>query len=176
MARYHEIEASFWEDLQEYTVEEKILFIYAFSNASTRDSGLYKITIPTILLNTGLTREGFEGALKGLTGKLFYDYENKVMFVAGKLKRRLAGLPRNSNVIKAIHHDLDAFKASSLVTVFKEKYREILKGLGSPPLPLPLPLPKKGVVRGKQKKAKWEDPPLEFQALVKRLAEGKSVK
>lgn len=138
MARYHSIDVSIWEWLQGRKKEEKLLYIYAFSNPLTRDSGLYRIGIDTILLNTGLNRRGFEGALKGLVGDLKYDFDNRIMFVVNKLKRRLSGIERNTNLIKSVYHDLEAFKNSPLIPVFKEKYSIFLKGLVSPSLPIPI--------------------------------------
>lgn len=141
MARYHEIEASIWSDMEDFSKNAKILYIYAFSNSSVRDSGLYKIGEKNILLDTGLSKRDFEGALKELYPKVAYDKENKVMFVSGKLKRRLSGLVNNRNVIKSIQHDLDAFSGSFVTSLFIKKYEGALEGLGSLSLPLPLPLP-----------------------------------
>lgn len=141
MARYHDIDASIWEELEDNSPSEKLLYIYAFSNPLVRDSGLYRIGDKTILSQTGLSRSSFEGALKGLAPKIAYDQEQKVMFVAGKFKRRLSGLKNNKNMIKAVQHDLDAFKDSFVTALFINKYEGALKGLGSLSLPLPLPLP-----------------------------------
>ena len=145
MARYHEIEVSIWEDLQGTTKDQKILYIYSFSNSLTRDSGMYKIGMDTIKLGTGLTETEIKEALKGLAPKIVYDFDNKVMYVAGKFKRRLSGLHGNKNMRKAVEHDLGTFKDSFVSALFCKKYEGAFKGLGSPPLPLPLPLPKEEV-------------------------------
>lgn len=141
MSRYSEIENNIWEELQNFSKNAKILYIFAFSNPSVRDSGMYVISTKTVCLNTGLTETAFRNALKELEPKLYYDFDNKIMFVSGKLKRRLAGLKNNKNVIKAINHDLAVFKESFVSLLFCKKYEGALKGLGSPSLHLPLPLP-----------------------------------
>jgi hypothetical protein len=156
MARFHDIEASIWEDLQGTTKDEKILYIYAFSNPLTRDSGLYKIGLDTIKVGTGLREKEIKMALEGLNPKVVYDFEQKVMFVAGKLKRRLSGLHSNRNIKLSIEHDLEAFKGSFVTSLFINKYEGALEGLKrpsiSPPLPLPLPLnTTKGVIGGEEK-------------------------
>lgn len=142
MARYSEIENSIWEELQDHSKDAKILYIYAFSNPSVRDSGLYSIGLKTIFLNTGLNIKNFEKALKELEPKLYYDFEQKVMFVSGRLKRRLSGLVNNKNIIKSIQHDLTVFSASFVTSLFTKKYEGALRevGLTLPTLSLPLPL------------------------------------
>ena len=150
MSRYHQIDSSIWEVLQEHTMQEKILYIYAFSNTSTRDSGLYVISKATLLLNLQFTEEELDKGLKGLKGLVYYDYENKVMFIPGKLKRRIDTIDKNINLLKSIVSDLDTCKKSELCAVFNERYGNSLplRGLrgskrGPLPIPLPLPVPKK---------------------------------
>ena len=140
MARYHDIDTSIWEELKPFSRDEKLLYVYSFSNPLVRDSGLYKISAETIRFYTGLSDKKLKECLDRLHPKLVYDFENQVMFVAGKFKRRLSGLKANKNLIKALEHDLEVFKASFVSLLFIKKYEGALKGLLSLSLPLPLPL------------------------------------
>lgn len=148
MARYSDIDTSIWEDLQGYSKNAKLLYIYVFSNSLCRDSGLYKISLETILLHTKLKESEFDKTVIELNSKIAYDKDKKVMFVAGKLKRRLSGLKANPNLIKAIQHDLEVFSDSYVTSLFCNKYEGALREIKlTLSLPLPLPLLKEESVR-----------------------------
>lgn len=129
MARYSDIDNFIWEDLQGYSKDAKLLYIYSFSNPSTRASGLYKIGLQTILLNTGLSEKQFHKTLEELKPKLYYDQKERVMFVAGKLKRHLSGLRNNKNLLAGIKSDIRDCSSSFVSVLFIKKYEGALKGL-----------------------------------------------
>lgn len=141
MPRYAQIESSIWEDLEDVSSKAKLLYVYCCSNPNVRDSGMYRLGMTTISSKTGLNKKEFSSCLKELRPKIDYDFENKIMFVAGMFKRRLKGLQSNKNIISALQHDLDEFSSSSVSSLFINKYEGALKGLESLSLPLPLPLP-----------------------------------
>jgi len=171
MARYSDIDNSIWEDLQECSKNAKLLYIYAFSNSACRESGLYKISLPTILLHTKLKEVEFDKACIELNSKIAYDKDKKIMFISGKLKRRLSGLKTNINLIKSIEYDFAICGDSFVTRLFLNKYEGALEGLieplarGSIPLPLPLHIDK-GVVKGEKKLEK--DKYLDFVLLTKK--------
>ena len=132
MARYVDIDTSIWEDLQDFSKDAKLLYIYSFSNQAVRASGLYTISVRTILLNTGLTEKQFRGCLKELNGKLHYDFEHRAMFVPGKFKRHLSGLKNNHSVLKGVMSDLLALKKSFVSSLFVKKYWGAIGGPAAP--------------------------------------------
>jgi hypothetical protein len=138
MAKFHDIDSDIWEELLEYSPNQKLVYIYLFSNPLCRPSGLYTIKTQTIKHHTG---QG-EKELKTLCGKLIdYDFETSEVFVRGKLKRILSGFKNNENMKKAVKSDFDSLSSVFVKHSFYRKYEGALEGLASPPLPLPLPLP-----------------------------------
>jgi len=122
VARYANIDIGIWEDLQDFSKDSKLLYIFSFSNQSSRASGLYTIAPRTIYLNTGLNEKQFMTSLEELNGKLFYDFKTKTMFVPGKLKRHLSGLKNNKTVLKGVLADLEASRNSFVSALFVKKY------------------------------------------------------
>lgn len=154
MARYGQVENSIWEDLEDYSLKAKLLYVYCFTNPNVRDSGMYRIGLTTITSKTGLTNKEFKKHLNELKPKIDYDFDNKIMFIAGMLKRRLSGLKNNKNLISSIQHDLNEFSQSFVSSLFIKKYEGALKGLSSLSLPLPLPLPLNNKEEVEEKKPK----------------------
>ena len=149
MARYHEIEASFWDDpeIQELTKEQKLLYVYLFSNPLCRPSGLYRISLKTADFHLGLGR-GFEEAWKGLqNGKplILYDEKMKLIWVIGKLKRFIKSLDDKNPIKKSVDRDIEEFKDSTIIPYFLKKYERVykapLEGLGRVDIPIPIPIP-----------------------------------
>lgn len=150
MARYHQIDVEAWEDLVQFeSPGPKLVFVYLFSNAACRPSGLYKILPQTIHYHTGTTLED----LKALCGKFIeYDFETNEVFVRGKFKRVLSGFKNNEKMRSAILADYKGLRSPLLSSLFFNKYKEALKGLCDPPLHLHLHLPKKEEEREKEEK------------------------
>lgn len=65
MANYRQIHTQIWRDdwFSELTTDEKLLFIYLFSNDSSSLTGLYKISLRVIAFETGLSTEFVRDAL-----------------------------------------------------------------------------------------------------------------
>jgi len=145
MARYNEIEASFWDDpdLQDRPALQKLLYIYLFSNAICRPSGLYRISFKTIEFHLGLGR-GFEGAWKGLQGGkplIMYDPALNLVWVIGKLKRYIKSLDEKNPIKKSVDHDVAEFSKSSLMPYFLKKYEGAYKPLPGVHIPITTPIP-----------------------------------
>lgn len=140
MAKYNTIDSEIWEDLLDFSSLQKLVYVYLFSNASCRPSGLYKINVKTIELHTGVPEIEF----KSIIGKLVeYDYQTQELWVRGKMKRILIGFAANTKMRKSVEADYKGLKSPLIKEAFYRKYEEALKGLVSPPLPLPLALPLK---------------------------------
>lgn len=126
MAKYHDIDCELWEDLLETSPEQKLLYIFLFSNSSCRPSGIYKIKFKTMNYYTDCSKETVES----MCGKLIeYDWETGEIWVKGKLKRFLSGLRSNMNVQKSVMSDLSTIKSEVIKSLFLKKYEGALKGL-----------------------------------------------
>lgn len=137
MARYHDIDAEIWEDLLDYSRDQKLLYIYLFSNSLCRPSGLFMIRLKTIKHHTDCSEE----VIKSLCAKLIeYDFDTQEVFVRGKLKRFLSGFHNNDKVRKSVKFDYENLNSVDLKRSFYKKYEGALKGLVSPPLTLTLGL------------------------------------
>jgi len=146
MARFANFETSFWddEDIQDLTPAEKLIYIWTFTNPNCRPSGIYKISIKTVMFHTGLPKKIFEGAWKGLKDRgkplIYYDSDNKIIWVIGKFKQILAGFKGNKNMISSVKHDIEEFRNSFVSSLFIKKYEGALEGLISLHIPIPIPL------------------------------------
>lgn len=152
MAKYHQIDVETWEDLLEFeSAGAKALYIFLFSNAFCRPSGLYKIKLKTMFSYTSATLED----LKALCGKLIeYDFETNEVFVRGKMKRVFSGLKNNVKMKLSILSDYKGLRSPFLSRSFYNKYEGAWKGLGSPPIPLPMYLGLKEVEEHEEEKQK----------------------
>ena len=174
MARFHEIEASLWEELIGYDPNQKLLYIYLFSNPLCRPSGIYTINPITIKTYSGQSEE----VLKSICGKLVeYDFKTFEVFVRGKFKRLIGGFKDNANMRKAVLFDFEHTQSNFIRRCFSLKYKEALKGLKSPPLQEHLPVQehKEGVKGGEKKPRAWSKPPKQFKDLIRKLSMEKSV-
>lgn len=154
MARYHEIEASIWDDpdLQSKPKDQKLLYIYLFSNPLCRPSGLYRITLKTIDFHLGLGR-ALQGAWEGLQdGKplIMYDEKLSLLWVVGKLKRYIKSLDDNNPIKRSVDRDIEEYKSSSLIGYFLKKYEGAYKPLPGVDIPIPKDIPIKGGPGGRK--------------------------
>lgn len=147
MSGYRPFYKKIWNDpdFQEVQPSDKLLFIYFFTNNETNESGIYPLTPKTTSRETGLPQEEVEQRFaKGLTtvdqwlangsptvGKrftngciknIFYDPENKLIFVKNLKKYNMGG--RNDLVFKAIANEYNSYKHSRLWELFFEFYPE----------------------------------------------------
>lgn len=76
MAGYRQIHTQIWRDdwFGELSADEKLLFIYLFSNESSSFTGLYKISLRVMAFETGLAQEFIEETLSKFeeNGKAVY--------------------------------------------------------------------------------------------------------
>ena len=123
-AGYRQIHPEIWDDpfILDLTPDEKLLFIYMFSNARTSLCGLYEISIKQIMFHTGLeeqciisTIEKFEQA-----GKIIN--ENHIYFVVNQFKRHFSRSPK---VIARINIDIEAIHDCKPKEVCIQKYEEL---------------------------------------------------
>lgn len=152
MANYRQIHVSIWKDCWFLDLEpqEKLLFIYLFSNSETSMAGIYKIPFKVICFETGLSGEFVQTAIDSFTedGKMMY--EDGVIWIKNMMKFHSSKSPK---VQTRIDNDLKNIpncnvKIQYLYTIdtgsYKEEEEDIeedkdkdvdKKKRGKPPLP-----------------------------------------
>jgi DnaD/phage-associated family protein len=109
MANFRQIHVSIWKDAWFLDLEpdEKLLFVYLFSNESTSLSGIYRLARKVMHFETGLTKERASEILDKFqeAGKVYYQgdivwivnmrkyHETKSSKVATRIKKDLELIP-----------------------------------------------------------------------------------
>ena len=85
---YRNIDTSVWKDdwFLDLQPDEKLLFIYLFSNENTLLTGLYKISLRVIEFETGLSREFIATSIDKFTQAKKVFYENGIIWVVNLRK------------------------------------------------------------------------------------------
>ena len=119
MANYRQIHVSLWKDewFLDLSPEEKLLFIYLFSNESTSLAGIYKLAIKVICFETGLDIDFVHNALDKFTkqGKVYY--ENGVVWVVNMRRYHETS---SSKVQTRIKNDIDEIPDCPLKIAYLE--------------------------------------------------------
>jgi hypothetical protein len=127
MAKYRQVQTSFWKDgfTIELTPEEKFFFLYLMTNDQTTQCGIYELPKRIIEMDTGYNRETVEKLLKRFDeyGKIKYNEENKEIFIINWAKHNWINSPK---VIKCIESELKKVKTKTFI----HQYLERLKGYG----------------------------------------------
>ena len=88
MADYRQIHTKIWKDtwFLQLPAEDKLLFIYLFSNESTSVAGIYELPVMAMAFETGLSIEYVTEALERFreAGKVYY--ENGIVWVVNLRK------------------------------------------------------------------------------------------
>lgn len=106
MANYRQIHVSIWKDewFLELQPDEKLLFIYLFSNSETNMAGIYKIAFPVICFETCLSGE----RVREILGK--FENDKKIMYADGVMwvkKMRKYHQSKSPKVEVGILNDLE---------------------------------------------------------------------
>lgn len=93
MANYRQIHVSIWKDTWFLDLEpdEKLLFIYLFSNENTSLSGLYKIAMRVIAFETGLSEKFVKDTLDKFAEQSKVLYEGDIVWVKNLRKYNRGG-------------------------------------------------------------------------------------
>jgi len=120
MARYRQFLCAFWDDpdVEDYTSNQKLVFVCLFTNKNTTESGIYPITPKRISQLTGLKKNTVESVLKKLKN-IIYDWDNRCVFVVNFLRHNRRGNPEL--IIKSIINDIETIK-TPLWNEFKKEY------------------------------------------------------
>lgn len=88
MADYRQIHTKIWKDgwFIELSDQEKLLFIYLFSNERASIAGLYELALRVICFETGLDKRTVEAALAKFSKAGKAHYENGIVWVVNLRK------------------------------------------------------------------------------------------
>jgi len=115
MANYRPILVQIWKDpdFQEFTISEKLIFIYLFTNESVSESGVYRLTFKTIKNITDVPIPTIERAItETFKKRIVYDQENSIIWVKNFLRYNGHGKP--TLLIRSILNDYKASKKSNV--------------------------------------------------------------
>lgn len=110
-----------WTDpwFRTLNLDEKLLFIYLWTNSHKNVSGIYALDFPTMAFETGIEHEGIEPALVALYPKIRYDHDRNMVWVinhvkhqflkSGKLSPKIAVSIRKNLAAIAPHPFVDQF-------------------------------------------------------------------
>ena len=148
MARYRSILTKIWKDekFQNFSKDDKYLFLYLLSNEQTSESGVYHITPKTIFQETDLPIEvAIKGLKSGLQGAIEYDGKENLVWVVNFLKYQQN---RSPNMIISIRNDIKLCMNKSFIKQhFIKHYNIILDDINlnlktDKPIPTPLLKPR----------------------------------
>ena len=126
-AGYRQIHPEIWDDpfILDLEPDEKLLFIYMFSNARSSLCGLYEISIKQIVFQTGLEEKRIIDTIKKFedAGKIIS--ENNIYFVVNQFKRHFSRSPK---VITRVNTDIESICDCKPKTICIQKYEELYKG------------------------------------------------
>jgi hypothetical protein len=124
MSYFRQIHTSIWkdEDFLEFTPEEKLLFVYFFSNESTTLSGLYKIPLRVIAFETNLPMDFIKTTLKKFEKLEKIFYRDGMVFVKNFQRYNKGG----DTVAKAIHTEIENTQDCELKDIYLRYYSKII--------------------------------------------------
>jgi hypothetical protein len=134
MADYRQIHVTTWDDdwFCQLNSDEKVVFIWLFSNRRANVSGLYEFTEFICSRETGIELNSVHEAIKKLQNDKKIFIENGWVWVKNLRKYNDSKSP---NTIKSINNDLEKLPDMQL----KRDYIAYYKELEAPSKPLPAP-------------------------------------
>lgn len=122
MANFRQIHVSIWKDswFCELSPDEKLLFIYLFSNESTSLSGIYKITKKFISFETGINRKRVDEILVKFEADNKVFYEGDTVWVVNMPKYHAT---KSAKVQKRIYEDFLLIPDSEIKNKYIGYYR-----------------------------------------------------
>lgn len=124
MADYRYFKCKFWADpyIQDLLPEQKLLYIYLFTNEHGNQAGMYPITLRTIVFESGIESENIETILAKFKRDGKCIYEKGIIWVKNFVRHQANRSPK---VRKRIATDLEELNNSNLIGQFL-KYNDTL--------------------------------------------------
>jgi len=102
MSKYKPLYSNLWNDpdFENFTVEQKLIFIFPITNSGVEKSGIYKITVKQISFYTDTQKEVINEFINKLInlGKIKYDFENGIIFIKNVFKFQ-KGMIKNKKIM-----------------------------------------------------------------------------
>ena len=94
MARYRPVHVKIWSDphFEEYSKNQKLIFLYLITNEHTTESGIYPITLKTISQRTDIPTAEVEKAFSSFKN-ISYEMETGCVFIHNFLRYNGGGRP-----------------------------------------------------------------------------------
>ncbi len=130
MAKVRPILIQIWNDpdFQEYNIQEKLVFIFIFTNDLASESGVYQLTYKDVFDKTGVSKKEVKEIItKSFLEKAIYDPTNSFIWVKNFLKHKCVGNP--CNVIQSILNDYKATKRSPVWDGYWEYNGDLIEEL-----------------------------------------------
>ena len=110
-----------WSDpwFEELPPNDKLLFIYLWTNNHCTPCGMYHITTSRIANETGLQKKQVEGSISNLHPKVLYDPEHHLVFVRSFVRRQR----RSGTFLVAISRALEKLRPHRFLLDFYEEYQ-----------------------------------------------------
>lgn len=124
MAKYRPILCGFWDDpdIEAFTPEEKLVYLFLFSNRATTESGIYSISDKFISERTGVSNSKINTILNTLKNKYKkITRDGNVIFIHGFLNRNYKGRPEFLE--KSILQDMQNHPSLLIWSKFCEIYK-----------------------------------------------------
>ncbi len=131
MARSRPILIQIWNDpdFQEYNIQEKLVFIFIFTNEIATQSGVYQLTFKDVFDKTGVSKnDSKEIIIKSFQKKVVYDQRNSIIWVKNYLRHNCIN-KNPCNVIRSILIDYKATKRSSAWKGYWEYNGDLIESL-----------------------------------------------
>lgn len=95
MARYRPIHVKIWSDpdFENYTKDQKLIFLYLITNEHTTESGIYPVTPKTISQRTDIQMAAVEKAFQVGFKNVTYDQETGCVFIHNFIRYKSGGRP-----------------------------------------------------------------------------------
>jgi len=151
MARSRAILIQIWNDphFQEYTITEKLVFLFLFTNEKATQSGVYQLTYKDIFDKTGVSKSDVKEIITNHK-KIVYDPKNHIIWVKNYLKHNSVN-KNPCNVVSAVVNDYKTTKRSpvwdgywehngNLIEELIKKSASLQKKLADGKIVLPKPL------------------------------------
>lgn len=107
---YRMFDTTTWSDpwFESLSVKAKLLFIYLWTNESCNQAGMYRLNPKIMEIQSGINNT----ALKELVGKVYYDPNERIVWVKNFFKRQCQNSKFAKAALKAIGALPDTFKAA----------------------------------------------------------------
>ena len=124
MADFRSVKTAMWREddwFQSLDSEERLLFIYLFTNPSASVAGIYKLPLRTIAFESGLALDRCQTILARFTKDNKAYYENGVIWVRRMREHQLPGNISNQ-VATRLARDVEAIPDCPLKTRYLQAY------------------------------------------------------